>query len=165
MKGDGTERVPAPRTPSTLAQSQISQFHTPTFAHHKYKTHKCPPKYAYTASKTQIDAWVNTYATNIQHTPASTYHTALNTHIYIHTLKYTSQVHTLSHPNIHMPGTCVHIHTYTPKYIASQHMNAQLPNTPGVRRSRALRIVVPGSVPGPQMFWNLQMSSCSGEPL
>lgn len=126
MKGDGTERVPAPRTPSTLAQSQISQFHTPTFAHHKYKTHKCPPKYAYTASKTQIDAWVNTYATNIQHTPASTYHTALNTHIYIHTLKYTSQVHTHSHPNIHMPGTCVHIHTYTPRYIASQHMNAQL---------------------------------------
>ena len=127
------QRVPAPRTPGTLAQSQTSQFHTPTCAHHKYKTHKCPPKCAYIASKTQIDAWVNTYATNTQHTPASTYHTALNTTFtYTHSNthpKYThTHTHTHSHPNICMLGTCVHIHTYTPKYtfIASQHMNTQL---------------------------------------
>lgn len=93
------------------------------------QTSKCPPRYAYTPAKTQIDACVNTYATNTQHIPASIYHAARNTHIYIHILKCESQEHT--HTNVCTPSTCTYTHilVYTEPHNTHTHTCTNTSNT------------------------------------
>lgn len=96
MKGDGAEKSPHTQTPCALPHMHDYRPHgvTHPLAHTTSTNPQMPPGCSCSPPKTQIDARINTYASDTQHTPAGTQHAAINTHIYIHALQYESQIHT-----------------------------------------------------------------------
>lgn len=80
MRGGGGEKSRCTPTPPPPAHSSTCTITDLTVLHihlcTQVQTHKCHPplpRYAYSPPKTQIDARVNTYASNTQHTPARIY--------------------------------------------------------------------------------------------